>query len=68
LLPQKGKYGLTDYEKIFSADPKADIFNMHSINRQRGCIAIVRPDQFIANVLPLDAYDQIGAFFNQVLI
>ena len=56
LLPRKGRYGLQDYEKMFCADPKSgnDIFAMRGIDRDRGCLVIVRPDQFVAHVLPLD--------------
>ena len=66
LLPRKGRYELRDYEKIFSADVKSgqDIFTMRGINRERGCIVIVRPDQFVAHVLPLDGYTQLAAFFD----
>lgn len=65
LLPRKGVHGLTDYEKIFSADPEADIFDMRGIDRKDGCIVILRPDQYVAQVLPLRAYDQLAAFFDR---
>ena len=66
LLPRKGRYGLRDYEKIFCPDLKSgnDIFEMRGIDRQQGCIAVVRPDQYIAHVLPLDAHDKLAAFFD----
>jgi phenol 2-monooxygenase len=65
LLPSKGRYGLRDYEKIFCADVKSgDIFAMRGIDRERGCIVIVRPDQFVAHVLPLDGHAQLAAFFD----
>ena len=64
LLPAKGRYGLRDYEKIFCTDTKSgDIFAMRGIDRERGCIVIVRPDQFVAHVLPLDGHAQLAAFF-----
>jgi phenol 2-monooxygenase len=65
LLPRKGIYGLRDYEKIFCADLKGgnDIFEMRGIDRGRGCMVLVRPDQHIAHILPLDAYDELAAFF-----
>lgn len=65
LLPQKGRYGLRDYEKMFCADPRADqdIFDMRGIARDSGCLVIVRPDQHVAHILPLDAYQQLAAFF-----
>ena len=70
LLPQKGKLGLRDYEKIFCADIKSgnDIFDMRGINRENGCIVVVRPDQHIANILPLDAFSQLSDFFDKFMI
>jgi phenol 2-monooxygenase len=68
LLPPKGRYGLRDYEKVFSADPKADIFTLRGIDRERGCMVIVRPDQFVAHVLPLNAHAQLAAFFDGFMI
>lgn len=66
LLPQKGRFGLRDYEKMFCADRKSgqDIFEMRGIDRERGCMVVVRPDQFVAHVLPLDAHAQLAAFFD----
>ena len=58
LLPRKGRYGLRDYEKMFCADLKSgnDIFAMRGIDREAGCMVVVRPDQYVAHVLPLDGY------------
>jgi 2-polyprenyl-6-methoxyphenol hydroxylase-like FAD-dependent oxidoreductase len=66
LLPQKGRYGLRDYEKIFCADVKSgnDIFTMRGIDREAGCMVIVRPDQYVAHVLPLDGYRALAAYFD----
>ena len=63
--PQKGRYGLRDYEKMFCPDLKSgnDIFDMRGIDRERGCMVVVRPDQYVAHVLPLDAYADLSAFF-----
>ena len=64
LLPRKGRYGLMDYEKMFCPDPKAgDIFDLRGISRS-GCIVIVRPDQYVADILPLDAHDDVAGFFD----
>jgi 2-polyprenyl-6-methoxyphenol hydroxylase-like FAD-dependent oxidoreductase len=70
LLPQKGRYGLRDYEKMFCPDLKGgeDIFDMRGIDRERGCVVIVRPDQYVAHVLPLDDHAGISAFFAQFLL
>lgn len=70
LLPHKGAFGLADYEKVFAVDPRPgqDIFQMRGIDRERGCLVIVRPDQFVAHVLPLDAFGDISAFFAAILL
>jgi phenol 2-monooxygenase (NADPH) len=70
LLPQKGRYGLRDYEKIYSPDPNGgrDIFVVRGIDRERGCLVIVRPDQFVAHVLPLDAHSEVAAFFDGFML
>jgi phenol 2-monooxygenase len=66
LLPCKGRFGLRDYEKVFCSDHRNgnDVFTMRSIDRERGCMVVVRPDQFVAHVLPLDGYKQLAAFFD----
>jgi 2-polyprenyl-6-methoxyphenol hydroxylase-like FAD-dependent oxidoreductase len=70
LVPQKGRYGLRDYEKVFCTDlaGEDDIFIQRKIDRANGCIVIVRPDQFVASVLPLDAVAELSAFFNRVMV
>ena len=70
LLPAKGRYGLHDYEKIFCADlkPGNDIFAMRGIDRERGAMVVVRPDQYVANVLPLDGYERLAAYFDGFMI
>jgi 2-polyprenyl-6-methoxyphenol hydroxylase-like FAD-dependent oxidoreductase len=70
LLPRKGRYGLRDYEKMFCPDLKSgnDIFDLRGIDREGGCIVIVRPDQFIAHILPLDGYAELAAFFDGFMI
>ena len=70
LLPRRGCFGLIDYEKAFAPDLKngPDIFDLRGIDREQGAIVVVRPDQYIANVLPLDAHDALSAYFGQFLI
>ena len=70
LLPRKGRYGLCDYEKMFCSDLKGghDIFDMRGIDRQQGCMVVVRPDQYIAQVLPIDAYAELAAYFDGFMI
>ena len=66
LLPRKGRFGLIDYEKAFSPDVEAgDIFDLRGVNRETGCMVVVRPDQYVAHVLPLHEHDALGAFFSR---
>jgi phenol 2-monooxygenase len=69
-VPQKGRYGLRDYEKVFCAElrDEDDIFTLRGIDRADGCIVVVRPDQFVANVLPLDAFAELAAFFDRFML
>ena len=68
LWPAKGKFGLRDYEKVFHAEEGNDVFDLRGIDRSNGCIVIVRPDQHIANILPLTAHDELAAFFDEFMI
>jgi len=63
LMPARGKFRLPDREKFFCADRDYDIFASRGIDRAKGCLVIVRPDQYIATILPMDAFENIGAFF-----
>ena len=69
LKPKTGKLGLQDYEKVFCVDHKGagDIFDMRGINRDQGCLVVVRPDQYVTHVLPLAAVDELAAYFAGVL-
>ena len=68
--PRKGKFGLIDYEKVFCPDLKSglDIFDLRNIDREQGCLVVVRPDQHIAHVLPLTAHTELAAFFDAFMI
>ncbi len=70
LLPRKGSFGLHDYEKVFAADLKSgqDIFALRGIDRAQGCMVVVRPDQYVAHVLPLDAYGELTAYFDGFMV
>jgi len=70
LLPQKGRYGLLDYEKMFSPDIKGgnDIFALRGIDRKAGCMVVVRPDQYVAQVLPLDGYRELASYFDSFML
>ena len=64
--PQVGPFKLTEYEKVYATDPAADIFELRGLDRA-GVVVVVRPDQYVANVLPLTATAELGAFFAPLL-
>lgn len=82
LQPAKGKFGLTDYEKVFSAEKSnglllgeipgiaatQDIYQLRGIDRQQGAVVIVRPDQYIGHVLPLDDVGAFDEYFAKFLV
>ena len=70
LFPPKGRYGLHDYEKAFCAltDAAQNIYALRSINREQGCVVVVRPDQYIAHVLPMSDTDALAKFFASFML
>jgi len=64
--PEVGPFKLTYLEKVYGTDPKADIFKLRGIDRG-GAVVVVRPDQYVANVLPLTATAELAAFFAPLL-
>ncbi len=65
LRPAKGPFRLYDYEKVYSAVFKhaPDIYDLRGIDRTQGALVVVRPDQYVAHVLPLDAHGALAQFF-----
>ncbi|MGH3412432.1 MAG: FAD-dependent monooxygenase [Marmoricola sp.] len=70
LRPATGRLGLTDYEKALCADQVngPDIFDLRGIDRERGALVVVRPDQYVAQVLPLDADQELTGFLDGVFV
>ena len=66
--PRFGPYQLRDYELVFAADPRADIFDLRGIDRDRGAVVVVRPDQYVAAVMPLDRPELLAEFFAPILL
>ncbi len=65
LFPPKGRFGLRDYEKAFCAldEANTNIYAARGIDREQGCLVVVRPDQYIAHVLPLGEVEALATFF-----
>jgi len=61
-MPRVGPFEVIDYERVFTALPTEDIFEARGVSRT-GCLVVVRPDQYVAHVLPLDATAELAAFF-----
>ena len=58
---------MIDDELVYAADPTNDIFERRGIDRG-GCVVVVRPDMFVATVLPLDRPELVAEFFGPVLL
>ncbi|QEO13879.1 3-hydroxybenzoate 4-monooxygenase [Agromyces intestinalis] len=65
-LPATGPFGLTDYEHVYAVDPADDVFDARGVDRG-GVVVVVRPDQYVANVLPLTATDELALFFAPIV-
>ncbi|GAA4840401.1 FAD-binding monooxygenase [Actinomycetospora corticicola] len=68
LLPRKGRFGLVDYEKTFCPRPGEDLFDLREVDREQGCLVVVRPDQYVAQVLPLHAYTDLADLLGGALV
>ena len=68
LWPAKGKYGLRDYEKVFHTQDGNDVYDLRGIDRNLGCVVIVRPDQHIAAIMPTTAHAKLSEFFDRFMI
>ena len=70
-LPPTGPYGLVDHEKVFAAGPdrtaRARTSSRSAASLATGAVVVVRPDQYVAAVMPLAATDELRAFFEPVL-
>ena len=73
---QEGKdvefFGSGDLEgklKIYDEiDEGEDIFEMRGINKEEGCVVIVRPDQHVSKIFSLESVDSIRSFFEAFMV
>ncbi|KAK0941439.1 hypothetical protein LTR29_006973 [Friedmanniomyces endolithicus] len=70
LLPRKGVFGIQDYEKVFTDEASygygfGEICKNRGIDAEKGCVIVVRPDQYVSAVVPLGEAGQgmLEAFF-----
>lgn len=66
-LPHSGPFQLVDYEKVYAAKSEDDIFARRAISRN-GAVVVVRPDHYVATVLPLSATQELSDFFAQLFL
>ncbi|WP_298037083.1 FAD-dependent monooxygenase [uncultured Microbacterium sp.] len=70
-LPKSGALGLIDWEKVYTATPNTwtdtDLFDARELSRD-GVVVVVRPDQYVAAVLPLDAITEFAEFLEGVFL
>ncbi|NLS09262.1 3-hydroxybenzoate 4-monooxygenase [Nesterenkonia sp. MY13] len=65
--PKVGPFRLTYYNDVFGIHPQTDIFEERGISRD-GAVVVVRPDQYVAHVLPLTATAELAEFFNGIFL
>ncbi|WP_120003778.1 FAD-binding monooxygenase [Nesterenkonia muleiensis] len=65
--PKVGPFRLTYYNDVFGIHPHQDIFDQRSISRW-GAVVVVRPDQYVAQVLPLTATEELAEFFSGIFL
>jgi phenol 2-monooxygenase len=65
--PHTGAFHLMDWEKIYATGPGHDIFAERELSRD-GVVVVVRPDQYVAAVLPLTETAELAAFFAQNML
>ena len=70
LRPTKGCYNLIDYEKAYcpEVDEKNNIFDLRGVDRSKGCVVIIRPDQYVSHIVPIDGYHAITSFFDRFML
>ena len=69
--PATGPFELIDYEKVYAVAPERmdQVTSSTSAGfAATACVVVVRPDQYVAAVLPLSATDELAAFFAAVLL
>ncbi|KAK5701977.1 hypothetical protein LTR97_004795 [Elasticomyces elasticus] len=71
LLPHKGVFGIQDYEKVFTDEASygygfGEIYKNRGIDVEKGCVILVRPDQYVSAIVPLgeEGHGMMREFFD----
>ena len=62
-----------DYNKVFVDDVSyhegfGDAYNNYGVDRERGCVVIARPDQYVGHICELEDVSEMGAYFQDILV
>ena len=75
LRPTKGKFRLVDHEKVFCDEPedsrpRMSIYDARGVDAVEGVMVLVRPDQYVSGVLPLNVAGckELSRFFEKFMI
>ena len=63
--PKRGKFQLTDVEQVFGTLKGDDIFDKRSISID-GAVVVVRPDQYVGGIFPLNETTQLEGFVSRI--
>jgi phenol 2-monooxygenase len=63
--PQVGPFRISNLNKVWGVDPADDIFEARGLSRD-GVVVVVRPDQYVAHVLPLTATAELADFLERI--
>ena len=67
-LPRVGPFELIDYEKVYARNPEENMFDLRGIDPDVGAVVVVRPDQYVATVLPLGQPQALAEFFAGIML
>lgn len=65
--PHAGKWRVQEWDKVLACGRGHDIFETRGVSRD-GAVVVVRPDQYVAAILPLDATAELAAFFDGFML
>lgn len=72
-FPAPSLFPKYDYDKIYADCESwykghAHAYDHYGIDRQKGCVVVVRPDGYVAAVLDLEDTDKLDAYFGQFMV
>ena len=70
---QRRHQGVRNYRKVYTSwwdggEDIEDIYKLRDVNKCQGALVIVRPDQYVAQVLDLDDRYKVRAFFDGFML